>query len=99
MALSGTYKITSSTPMGRQEGRLVLEDAGGTLKGTLTALGSTVDIPNGRASGDAFEFAAEANTPMGAIKIAVKGLVEGNRISGSIMTNFGNMAFEGMRIE
>jgi hypothetical protein len=84
--------------MGKAEGIMVLAAEGGTLTGSLTGMGSTVGIHNGTVSGDSFEFSVEIHTPMGRMKIAVRGAVDGDRVSGSFKTTFGQMPFEGTRV-
>jgi hypothetical protein len=99
MAINGTYKIAAASPMGKLEGIMVLRADGETLSGTLTAMGNTAKFLNGRADGDAFEFGIEAKTPMGPMKITVKGTVGEDKVSGSFITSFGQMPFEGGRTE
>lgn len=99
MAISGTYITVANSPIGKQEGIMVLEADGDTLKGSITAMGASVDFQNGHVSGDAFEFDIEAKTPMGMVRITVNGKVTGDKISGSFITTYGEMPFEGTRAE
>ncbi len=98
MAVSGTYNTAASSPMGKVEGTLILTAEGDALTGSMTGMGSTIGIHDGKVSGDSFEFEVEVDTPMGKMKITVKGAVDGARIFGSFVTTFGQMPFEGTRI-
>jgi hypothetical protein len=99
MAVSGIYKTAASSPMGKAEGTLVLTAEGDALTGLITGMGATIGIHDGKVSGDCFEFEVEVTTPMGKMKVTVKGAVDGDRIFGNLDATFGQMPFEGTRIE
>jgi hypothetical protein len=94
MAIDGTYNIITKTPIGDQKGTLVFKTDGNTLTGTMEG----AEITEGIVNGDEFSFKSEIRTPMGSkMKVEVKGKVEGDNISGSSKTMFGNAPFTGTR--
>jgi len=99
MAIDGTYNITVNSPMGKQEGSFTYKTDGSSLTGTATASGETVDIQDGKVSGNDFEHTMKMKTPMGKMKVNVKGTVDGDKISGTFKLPFGAMPFEGTRVQ
>ena len=97
MALDGTYNIKMKSPMGDQEGSFTFKTEGEVLLGTASAAGTTTDIHDGKVNGDSFECKFEMKSPMGKIKITVRGTIEGNRISGSFKMLVGSFPFEGTK--
>jgi hypothetical protein len=98
MALDGTYDITVKSIKGSQEGRLVFKTDGGTLTGTSESGGETVELQEGVANGNEFQFKVKQKTPIGRLSITFKGTVEGDRISGKAKTPLGPALFEGSRV-
>jgi hypothetical protein len=98
MALDGTYEISMTTPIGNQTGKLVFETNGGALTGNSEVMGSVSPLKDGTADGDSFEFKVDANTPMGALEITIKGKVEGDTLTGEAITPFGPAPMSGNRI-
>jgi hypothetical protein len=62
-------------------------------------MGNTVYIQDGKVSGDSFEFEVEVTSPMGKLKITVKGTVQGDILTGNFITTYGQLPFEGTRVE
>lgn len=98
MAINGTYKTGANSPMGRIEGLMVLEAEGDALRGSMTAMGNAVEFQDGKVDGDTFEFEVNLRTPMGDMKITVKGSADGDKITGNFVTGFGQMPFDGIRV-
>jgi hypothetical protein len=98
MALDGTYEISMTTPIGNQAGKLVFETNGGVLTGNSEVMGSVSPLKDGTVDGDSFEFKVDANTPMGALEITLKGKVEGDTLTGEAITPFGPTPLTGDRI-
>ena len=97
MALDGTYNVKMKSPMGEQDGSFTFTTDGEVLLGTASAAGVTTDISEGKVSGDSFECKFSMKTPMGKVKITVKGTVEGDRIRGSFKMLVGTFLFEGTK--
>jgi len=98
MAVDGTYDISIQTPMGAQAGKMVLKAEGDALTGTMQNMMGTDPIQNGKVNGDEFEFMVEAKSPMGPLKITVKGKIEGDTVSAQAMTPFGPAPMSGKRV-
>jgi hypothetical protein len=98
MALDGTYDIIAKTPKGNQEGKLVFKTDGSTLTGTSESGGETVELMDGAANGNEFQFKVKQQTPMGKLTVTFTGTVDGDAISGKVKTPLGPMPFEGKRV-
>lgn len=98
MAVDGTFEITVETPMGAQAGKLEFETEGNTLTGSMEGLMGTDPIQNGTVNGEEFEFMVEPKSPMGRLKVTVKGKVEGDELTGQATTPFGPAPITGKRV-
>lgn len=98
MAIEGTYKIIAKAPVGNQEGTLVFKMEGDVLTGSMTALGATLVIEDGKVDGNAFECTMKYKTPMGTTKSNVTGIVDGDKITGSFKAMMMTMHFSGTRV-
>ncbi len=97
MSVAGTYRVRVKTPMGVQEGRLILQVAGELLKGTIESPAGNVEIANGKVKGNNIEFAAGIRTPFGFLNATVTGTVEGDRFSGIARLPIGTVEIDGVR--
>lgn len=99
MSVEGTYKISADTPMGVMESTLILKKAGDELTGTMSAgfIGQ-VDFNGGKVEGSNFSFALTVKKFFKKIDISGHGRVEGDRITGRIITSYGESCFEGVRV-
>ncbi|MEW6663668.1 MAG: hypothetical protein AB1512_00435 [Thermodesulfobacteriota bacterium] len=98
MALEGTYDIMVRSLKGKQAGRLVFKTDGDILTGTSDSGGEVVELLDGKANGNEFQFKVKQKTPIGRLSITFKGTVEGDKISGKAKTPFGPAPFEGTRV-
>lgn len=98
MSIEGTYDITVKTLKGKQDGRLLFKIEDGVLTGTSESGGETVELLDGIADGNNFQFKVKQKTPIGRLSISFKGTVEGDKISGKAKTPFGPAPFEGTRV-
>ncbi len=98
MALDGTYDIMVKSLKGKQAGRLVFNTDGTTLTGTSDSGGEVVELMEGKADGNDFQFKVKQKTPIGRLSITFKGTVDGDKISGKAKTPFGPAPFEGTRV-
>ncbi|TDJ25706.1 MAG: hypothetical protein E2O54_07545 [Gammaproteobacteria bacterium] len=97
MSADGTWNITTTSPMGTQEGTLNLVTDGGTLTGKMSGPQGDIEIQDGTADGDKLTWKAEVTSPM-AITLEVEAAVDGDEISGSIKLGaFGTASFSGKR--
>ncbi len=97
MAIDGTYEITIKTPMGDQAGKLVLQTDGDILTGTSEGPMGLDPLQNGKVNGNEFECMVETKSPMGPVKVTMKGRVEGNRLTGEATTPLGPAPISGKR--
>jgi len=93
-SLEGNYKATLNTPMGSQEVTFVYHVKEDELTGTVTLMGNTVEIENGKATQDGFTHQYRMKTPMGKVKVKVRGTLNGDIISGEIKLPMGSIPFE-----
>jgi len=84
MAVEGTYIIKAATPVGVQEGTLIIKKEGETLSGSvhIHSQKETDTFTGGKLTGDEFEFEFKGKSPLGPAKFKYKGKVEGDKISG-----------------
>jgi hypothetical protein len=99
MAVNGIYKITMKTPMGNQQVTWTLKVDGGSLSGAAEdAMMGRTEFAGGSVNGDEFSFTLNPKTPMGPIKVDIKGTVQGDQISGNAVSSFGPAPFTGIRV-
>ena len=98
MALDGNYEISVKTPMGNQDGKLVFKTDGSTLTGTSESAGETVDLLDGKADGNEFQFKVKQKSPVGRLKVTFIGSLEGDVVSGHVKTPLGKVQFEGKKV-
>ena len=95
--VDGTYDITTNTPMGAQKGTLTLATDGDTLTGTMSGQQGSIDLENGKVTGNTASWTANITSPM-PMKLEFSASVDGDEISGSVqLGNFGNASFSGTR--
>lgn len=93
MSFSGTYDITIDTPMGKQEGKLVIEHAGDELTGTMSAQGDETAIKNGKVDGDTATWDVDVTKPM-PLTLSFSGTASETGLSGSVQLGaFGQSTF------
>ena len=94
--LIGTWTLTSDTPRGMQEAELIVRKAGDGLAGTLEGRRNR-EIAEIKRTDDGFSFVIELDTPRGSFRLAYKGKIEGDTLSGNIETPRGERPFKGVR--
>lgn len=94
MSFDGTYNMTINTPMGAQQGTLTLAQSGDELTGTMASQGDSVEIKNGKVSGDTASWDADVSKPM-PLTLSFEGTKSGDALSGSVKLGaFGQSTFE-----
>ena len=98
MAVDGNWNITLSTPMGERKATLALKNSGGTLTGTQSAEGNSVEIIfDGTATGDDLAWKVSITNPM-PLTLEFTGKVSGNSIAGEMgIGPMGSFPFTGAR--
>src|ERR1700734_3771497 len=98
MAVDGNWNITMSTPMGDRQTTLSVKSAGGALTGTQEAEGNSVEIFDGKASGDDLSWKVSITSPM-PLTLEFTGKVSGDSISGEMgIGPMGSFPFTGTRV-
>lgn len=97
MSASGTWNITTNSPMGSQDGTLDLTEEGSSLTGKMSGPQGDIDLTEGTVDGNNLTWKAQVTSPM-AITLEVSASVDGDNISGDIKLGaFGNATFTGTR--
>ncbi|HSG90462.1 MAG TPA: hypothetical protein VLA56_14700 [Pseudomonadales bacterium] len=97
MSATGTWNITTKSPMGSQAGTLTLNVDGDSLTGTMAGAQGSMDLVDGKADGDKLAWIANMTSPM-PMKLEFSAVVDGDAISGTVKLGaFGNATFEGSR--
>jgi carbon-monoxide dehydrogenase large subunit len=98
MSVAGKWKVTMQTPIGTQQFTwdLQLEQAG--WRGTMDSRAGKTDLSDIVVDEDRVSFNSRVDSPMGTIDLAFEGSANGDTISGSCRTLFGNSEFSGVRV-
>jgi autotransporter translocation and assembly factor TamB len=97
VSATGRWTLTLNSPLGAQAATLAIEEAGGTYSGTLTGSGAPSALEDLKVDGPSVSFAADADTPVGRMKLTVNGAIAGDCVSGKYGTPFGEFDFSGTR--
>jgi hypothetical protein len=93
----GTWNTTMNTPMGAQQGTLVLTTSGSDLTGKLSGPQGEIEIEDGKIDGDTLTWKANLTSPM-PMTLDFDAKVDGDAISGNVKLGaFGNATFSGTR--
>jgi len=79
--------------LGHQAAQILLYGSQGTLKGQ----GDPTAVEELKVDGSNVGFSADADTPVGRLKLGFSGTVAGDSISGTYSTPFGGFNFAGTR--
>jgi len=97
MSATGSWNITTTSPMGSQDGTLALTEEGNSLSGTMSGPQGDIEITEGTVDGNDLTWKAQVTSPM-AITLEVGATIDGDNISGNIKLGaFGNATFSGAR--
>ncbi len=97
MSASGSWNTTINTPMGAQNGTLVLEISGATLTGKMVGAQGEMALTDGKADGNNLSWKAQMTSPM-PMTLEFTAAVDGDKISGNVKLGaFGNASFSGTR--
>ncbi|KPH59581.1 hypothetical protein [Novosphingobium sp. ST904] len=96
--LGGTYECSTKTPMGHQKGTLTIVPAGDTFTGQITGDLGTMELRDGKISGNTLSWKMKMTSPM-PIDLDCKATVDGTDLTGTIKAGFfGTMKLEGNKI-
>ena len=97
MSVTGTWNLTLNSPLGDQAATLQIQEAGGAYTGTLQGKAEPTAVEELKVDGGNVGFSADADTPVGRLKLAFSGTVSGDGLSGTYSTPFGAFNFSGTR--
>lgn len=97
MSVTGTWNLTLNSPLGDQAATLQIQEAGGAYQGTLKGQGDPTAVEELKVDGANVAFAADADTPVGRLRLGFSGAVAGDTLSGTYSTPFGGFGFSGTR--
>ena len=93
---NGLFKVIAKAPiLGRQRGKFFFENKEGSVAGTVTFMRNEVEMTDIVINGNEFTAVAEAPSPMGPVRLDITGAIDGDKISGVMKSNVGDMTFEG----
>lgn len=98
MAVDGSYTITVHTQIGDQMRKMTFKTEGSVLKGTSEDPIAGVVAITGTVNGNVVEWTQNVDTPKGLLKVDFKGTVDGDKISGQAVSEFGPSPFDGTRV-
>jgi hypothetical protein len=96
MSADGTWKVTINSPMGVQEGTLVIAVSGDTFTGKMEMRQGAQDI-SGKADGDTLSWTSQLTQPF-PITLETTVTVSGDEMTGSVKAGaFGSSPLKGVR--
>ena len=93
----GTWTFTIETPMGTQNPEVVISGDDSGLMGTFGSPAGTIDMSTVSADGDMLEFSVTIDIGGQDLTLNFSGTVEGDNISGSFGSDFGDFAATAVR--
>jgi hypothetical protein len=97
MSITGTWNLTMNSPLGAQPATLQVQEVGGAYQGTLTGKADPTPLEELKVDGSNVAFSADADTPVGRLKLGFSGAVTGDSLAGKYTTPFGAFDFSGTR--
>lgn len=98
MSVAGTYDCVTNTPLGRQKGVLtIVPGADDGFTGNITGDLGSMDINDGRISGQTLTWSMKMTSPM-PMDLDCSATVEGDQLTGQVKAGmFGSMELTGTR--
>jgi hypothetical protein len=97
MSVTGTWNLTLNSPLGDQNATLQIQEAAGAYTGTLAGNSGPANVEELKVDGTNVGFSADADTPVGRLKLGFSGAVAGDTLTGTYSTPFGAFNFSGTR--
>jgi len=97
MSVAGTYNVVTQTPMGDQNGTMIVipSDDGATFTGTMTSTMGKTDVQDGKIDGNRLTWKTKMIIPM-PITLECDATVEDGKLSGMVKAgSFGTMPLSG----
>ncbi|MFZ1989312.1 MAG: hypothetical protein WAW96_06015 [Alphaproteobacteria bacterium] len=98
MAVDGTWKIVVQSPMGAQEAMLTLKADGGSLTGIQKSSSTSMDIQDGKVSGDKLTWKGKITQPF-PMNLEFAVTVTGDEMKGEVTAaGLGSSPLTGKRV-
>jgi len=94
MSAAGEYRIFMSTPIGDKDMTVTITEG----SGTLDSEGRVYDLRDVSVTENTFSGSATLNTPMGEIEATLTCTVDGDEVTGEMMTPFMPIAVTGKKL-
>lgn len=98
MSIAGKWKVSMDTPIGKQQLVWDLQAQDGGWRGTMESRAGVTALEGIQVEADRVSFSSRINGPMGVIDLSFEGTRDGDKISGTCRTLFGNSEFAGERV-
>jgi imidazolonepropionase-like amidohydrolase len=96
--VGGTWDLTVATPQGENRVSMTVTQSGSTLEGTMTTETGTVQVTDGRVTGQRVTFTITVPISGQTTTVVFQGTVDGNRMSGTAdLGAIGSATFTGER--
>ncbi len=97
MALEGNWNLTMQSPMGPRPVTAEFTSSGGAIGGNFTGAQGAAPV-SGTIDGNAVNFAATVQGPMGQMELKFSGTLDGDSMSGTVAFGaFGSGTFTGSK--
>jgi hypothetical protein len=96
--VGGTWDLTVTSPQGENRANMTVTQSGATLEGTMATEVGTVQVTDGRVTGQRVTFTITVPISGQTTIIVFRGTVDGNRMTGTAdLGAMGNATFTGER--
>jgi hypothetical protein len=97
MSVAGTWQFTLDTPLGKETPTVEFTPDGNSFQGKVNRDGRISKLEDVSVDGDTISFAAQVGSPMGEIRLAFNGTIDGDRMQGKFQTPIGARDFSAKR--
>jgi len=98
MSAVGEFRIFMSTPIGDRDMTVVITENNGSFSGTLESDTRVYDLRDVSVTENTFSGSATLSTPMGEIDATLTCTVDGDEVTGELMTPFMPIVATGKKI-
>ena len=97
MSVSGTYDVTTKTPMGDQAGTFTVNANGDTFEGTMVGGTGAMTVHGGQVDGNKITWKMDMKVPM-PMTLDCEATIDGDTLTGGVKAGpFGTMPLSGTR--
>jgi hypothetical protein len=96
--MDGIYEISMNTPMGTMNGKVILNQNGENITGTLEIMGMKNNLGNGKVKGNQCYFKGNIKNNALNIEYEIMGQLTGNTLNIYAKTNMGEFKLQGKKV-